>query len=159
MSAIGGVFALGKKRLSLEPFKNLEKSLSTRVYDTKRSIEEDHYGLISLQLHTTPESIKEKQPYYDPSNHLFLQLDGRIDNRNELKKKLNIKQNQLTDIELLRFCFLKWGGCCAKEIVGSFSFSIFDISRNRIHLARDHIGSKPLFYFIDKNKFIFSSGI
>ena len=44
-------------------------------------------------------------------------------------------------------------------MLGMFAFCINDISNKKFLLARDHYGIKPLYYFYDGNKFIFSSQV
>jgi asparagine synthase (glutamine-hydrolysing) len=40
---------------------------------------------------------------------------------------------------------------------GMFSFVFFDKKRNNLVMARDYLGKKPLYYFLDENKFFFAS--
>src|SRR3990170_5637237 len=48
-------------------------------------------GLAHLMLHTTPESLQEKQPLTDEAGEVCLTLDGRVDNREELRAVLEAK--------------------------------------------------------------------
>ena len=45
------------------------------------------------------------------------------------------------------------------EIEGMFAFSIYDIEKKILYLARDRIGEKPLYYYYDTKIFIFASEI
>ena len=50
-----------------------------------------------------------------------------------------------------------WGIDCVKKFNGMFSFAIFDEQNNKLTLARDRAGEKPLFYYFDGTELHFSS--
>lgn len=87
-------------------------------------------------------------------------LDGRIDNRRELVRRLPASTGRVaTDAELLLHCYLQWGEQCAQELIGDFAFAVLDESRGRVVLGRDPMGIKPLYYHQSATAFVFASEI
>lgn len=92
--------------------------------------------------------------------HLQIVFNGEIYNYLELKKQLiglghTFKTS--TDTEVLAASFLEWGVDCLLKMEGMWSFAIWDKNHQRLFLARDRLGKKPLFYFHNKNGFAFGS--
>ena len=88
-------------------------------------------------------------------------FNGEIYNYLELKKELKNEYSFITksDTEVILAAYKKWGKDCVKKFNGIFAFAIWDRYEKELFLARDHIGVKPLYYFFDGKKFIFSSEI
>ncbi|MEK7516762.1 MAG: asparagine synthase (glutamine-hydrolyzing), partial [Patescibacteria group bacterium] len=61
--------------------------------------------------------------------------------------------------EVVLAAYAEWGREAVKKLNGIFACAIWDRDRQELFLARDHIGVKPLYYFWDGNRFIFSSEI
>ncbi len=111
-------------------------------------------------LHSTQESLLEQQPLLDESSRLCLTLDGRVDNRGELKARLRSKGIDLrtdTDAELVLRAYDCWGEDCPKHILGDFAFAIWDERDQRLFCARDHEGAKPFYYYADARCFLCAS--
>jgi asparagine synthase (glutamine-hydrolysing) len=88
-----------------------------------------------------------KQPML--SNHAVLTVNGEIYNfkllRRELDKDYRFVSN--SDSEVLLHGYNKWGiNGLLSRIEGMFAFSIYDIKKQKIYLARDRVGIKPLYY-------------
>lgn len=78
--------------------------------------------------------------------------------RSELKKKGYFFETG-TDTEVILASFQEYGTNCLSLFNGMFSFSIFDKESNKIFIARDRFGVKPLYYFLDQENFCFASEI
>ena len=92
------------------------------------------------------------------NNDFYIILsDCRIDNKQELSDKLNIKT--ITEDELLIETFKKWDTDCPNYLLGDFAFLIWNKLSQEIFCARDHFGIKPLYYYFDDNTLIVSSEI
>ena len=90
--------------------------------------------------------------------------NGEIYNTQEVKKKLinlgaEFKTNCDTEIVLNSYVYL--GSKSLDYLNGIFAFAIYDQEKQKIFLARDRFGVKPLFYYYDNNKkdFVFASEI
>ena len=98
------------------------------------------------------------QPY--SFDNLELTYNGEIYNYVELRndlKKLGYEFKTNSDTEVLIKSWHHWGPKSLSKLNGMFSFAIFDRSANKIYLARDRFGVKPLFFFFEKEFFLFSS--
>jgi asparagine synthase (glutamine-hydrolysing) len=90
---------------------------------------------------------------------IVIVFNGEIYNYKQL-----IIQEQLTcitqsDTEVIIRLYQKYGVGFLNKLNGSFSFCIYDIKQNQFFLARDRYGKKPLYYYCEDDKFIFSSMI
>jgi len=143
--------------------KELEKMLGVmqnRGSDAEGIWIEGSVGFGHKMLWTTSESLHEKQPLVGQDEKLVLTADARIDNREELIKKLEISKDNykvLTDAELILLSYQKWGEDCPRYLMGDFSFLIWDKYKKKLFGARDHIGIKPFYYFHNDNFFVVSS--
>ena len=101
------------------------------------------------------------QPMFSGDKQIVIIFNGEIYNFQELKKKYLSQQNfhSKTDTEVILKLFEKFGIDFIKELNGDFAISIYDKLKNKLYLIRDRIGVKPLYYFQDSEKLVFSSEI
>lgn len=102
------------------------------------------------------------QPMKSENNRFFMVFNGEIYNHLEIKAELEKKGIHFTsrsDSEVLLKAYIHWGKACLSKLVGMFAFVIFDRQLNKLFLARDHFGIKPLYYFFNTERFLFSSEI
>lgn len=88
--------------------------------------------------------------------------NGELYNTEDLRKVLieqNYSFNSYSDTEVLLTSYIHWGVECLKHINGIFSFAVWDETKDRLFMARDPLGVKPLFYTIKNNSFLFGSEI
>jgi asparagine synthase (glutamine-hydrolysing) len=103
-----------------------------------------------------------KQPMVSSCENFVLVFNGEIYNYLEIKKNLlkkNYTFNTSSDTEVLLNSFIEYGIDCIKQFIGMFAFSIYDKKKNETFIVRDRLGIKPLYYFSNDEKFIFSSEI
>ncbi len=87
-------------------------------------------------------------------------FNGEIFNFIELKHELNkrnIKFKSNTDTEVILYYYKYYGEKCLDYFNGQFSFAIYDKKKQTIFIARDRMGIKPLYYYLDGETFIFAS--
>jgi asparagine synthase (glutamine-hydrolysing) len=89
---------------------------------------------------------------------VFIASDARIDNRQELIRKLQALSTT-TDEELILLAYEAWDEACVNHLLGDFSFAIWDAGRKQLFCARDHFGVKPFFYARARDSFIFSNNL
>lgn len=118
--------------------------------------ESDEASLANALLFTTPEAANLKN--ICRNDRFILVATCRLDNRNELSVKLGLKNSQ-TDHEYLLAAFVAYGPDCVKHLLGDFSFVVWDTQGRKLFMAKDHLGIKPLFYYQDEEKFVFSTTI
>jgi asparagine synthase (glutamine-hydrolysing) len=64
-----------------------------------------------------------------------------------------------TDTEVIIHAYEQWGKQCLQRFNGMFAFAIWDQPRQRLFLARDRFGIKPLYWYCGNGTFIFASEI
>ncbi len=102
------------------------------------------------------------QPISNEDNSLFVVFNGEIYNfieiREELAKKGHVFKTR-SDTEVIIHGFEEWGTECVNRFNGIFAFALWDANRKRLFLARDHMGVKPLYYAVLRDRFLFGSEI
>lgn len=83
-------------------------------------------------------------------------FDGQIENRRELLKELEADP-MLTNEELLILAYEKYGVSFLEKINGEFALVLLDQLKSTLLIARDPIGKKPLYWYHDKQFFLFSN--
>lgn len=106
-------------------------------------------------------SPRGHQPMWDTEGELVIIFNGEIYNYQELRLELQSEYrfNSESDTEVILNAYKKYGSECVKKFNGIFAFAIWDTRSHELFLARDHVGVKPLYYFHEGKKFIFSSEI
>ena len=91
---------------------------------------------------------------------ISLVADVRLDNRDELTDALRIPAPQartLCDAAILLAAVERWDESCLERLVGDYAFAAWDGVRQRLLLARDPLGHRPLHYHRGNNFFAFAS--
>ena len=102
------------------------------------------------------------QPMMDDDQQLILIYNGEIYNFLEIKKELEQKNytfKSTSDTEVILYAYKEWGTACFQKFNGMFALAFLDKRNQKIILARDHAGIKPLYYSLQKNQLIFASEI
>ncbi len=106
---------------------------------------------------------------YDEASGIALALDGAIVNRGELRAELAKRGYALplgSDAELLLKAYQHWDKDVVKRLRGAFAFAVWDGRKERLFLARDRFGEKPLYlreaagtlYFASEIKALLAAG-
>lgn len=102
------------------------------------------------------------QPLTNEDGSLRVIFNGEIYNfielREELEKKGHVFKTR-SDTEVILHGYEEWGLDCVSVFNGIFAFALWDETRQRLFLARDHLGVKPLYYVTIDNRFLFASEI
>ena len=107
-------------------------------------------------LFNTPESVNTTN--ICQNERYVLAATCRIDNREELASKISIKNPlSASDHEYLLAAYTHFQEKCVENLIGDFSFVIWDKHEQMLFMAKDHLGIKPLFYYKDENFLLFST--
>ena len=160
MSGMVGIHHLDGRPVDRELIRRMSAAISHRGRDGDGLWIDGSIGMAHRMFHATPESLFEKQPLTDDENQLCLVMDGRVDNRHELKSAL-VSEGQSPrsndDAELVLCAYRAWGESCAERIIGDFAFAIWDGGLRRLFCARDFMGLRPFVYHFDGKTFIWTS--
>jgi asparagine synthase (glutamine-hydrolysing) len=98
------------------------------------------------------------QPMESRDGRYIIVYNGELYNFKEIKAELGEYEFfSNSDTEVILCAYAKWGVKCLQKFNGIFSFAIWDKEKKELFLARDQFGVKPLYYYYEGGKFIFSS--
>ncbi len=102
------------------------------------------------------------QPMVSADGQVWLVFNGEIYNHAELRARLEATGRRFrtkSDTEVILAQYERYGLEGIRELNGMFAFAIWDGGSGELHLVRDRLGVKPLYYFSDGNRFYFGSEI
>lgn len=108
-----------------------------------------HIGHTRLKIVDLSEGANQPLNY---EHKVIVSFNGEIYNFEELKKalqKLSYSFKTQSDTEVIAAAYLAWGIHCLDRFEGMFALCIYDLTKNKIFLARDIFGKKPLYYTTD----------
>ena len=100
------------------------------------------------------------QPIYNEDKSIIIVFNGEIYNFQELRANLVARGHRFstnTDTECVVHLYEEDGEDCVQRLRGMFAFAIYDKPRDRLFLARDRVGKKPLYYRLYKGGIAFAS--
>ncbi|HMP82583.1 MAG TPA: asparagine synthase (glutamine-hydrolyzing) [Verrucomicrobiota bacterium] len=100
------------------------------------------------------------QPIIDPASGVMAVCNGEIDNHRELRTWLASRGRevkQATDVAVIPALYAEVGDAFAEKLVGAFAAAVWDPRRQRLVLARDRAGERPLFYAHAEDGFVFAT--
>lgn len=117
----------------------------------------DNVSILYKAFHTTRESRKESQPCVTPSGAV-LTWDGRLDNGEELVRELkDVLTTGATDLAMVEAAYEAWGTECFAKLRGDWALSVWDPRSRSVILAKDLIGTRHLYYSVDKKQVTWST--
>jgi len=103
-----------------------------------------------------------RQPMRDDAAGLALSFNGEIYNFRALRAELEQHGHRFerdSDTEVLLRAYQQWGTQCVRRLRGAFAFAIWDAHKERLFLARDRFGEKPLYLHEAAGALYFASEI
>lgn len=115
-------------------------------------------GMAQRRLSILDLSPLGHQPMHAGDGRVTVVFNGEIYNFQELKEELSDYPFRSTcDTEVILAAYLKWGIDCIKRLNGMFAIALYDRKLQTLFLARDRIGKKPLYYWIENGNLVFGS--
>jgi asparagine synthetase B (glutamine-hydrolysing) len=103
-----------------------------------------------------------KQPMSYSDDRYWITYNGEVYNFLEIQDELSKKGYSFksdSDTEIILAAYQEWGRGMLDRFNGMWAFAIYDVAEKSLFLSRDRFGIKPLYYFKDEERFIFSSEV
>ena len=170
MCGITGI--LGKQINTANYHRAIQKmtdSIAHRGPDSQGFWNDENCFLGHRRLSIIDLSEAGNQPFISQDGRYILVYNGELYNYKDLKFELQraehgsknipyiFKTN--TDTEVILAAYLRWGNTCMKRFNGMFAFAIWDTVEQKLVIARDRMGIKPLYYQFKNNILLFASEI
>lgn len=156
MCGICGFTGLDDKKALYE----MMETINHRGPDDSGIYTDENVSLGHKRLSIIDLSEKGRQPLSNEDGTIWITFNGEIYNYRELRNLLqNHSFSSGTDTEVIIHLYEEYGIDFIKKLQGMFAFALYDSNLNKLILARDNIGKKPLYYYKDEQYFIFGSEI
>jgi len=102
------------------------------------------------------------QPMSNEDDSVWIVFNGEIYNFPELRERLLGKGHQFKsrcDTEVIIHLYEEYGTDCVTQLRGMFAFAIWDVPRQRLFIARDRVGIKPVYFCQTGGTLCFASEI
>jgi len=102
------------------------------------------------------------QPLSNEDGTVWIVFNGEIYNHAALREKLQAlghRYSTQSDTETIVHLYEEYGADCVQHLRGMFAFAIWDSRRQRLFIARDRLGIKPLYYQLTPQQMAFGSEI
>ena len=160
MSGIAGILSFDSQRRQRDPSSVLSVLSEALVgWGPDGATTASHQGaaMVYRALHITPRSRHTRQPLVTEDG-LMVTWDGRLDNRRELARRLNLApEGETTDLELVVRAYRERGQGGFEWLVGDFALALWDSAKRRLTLARDPFAGRPLFFATVRGSILWAS--
>ena len=162
MCGIVGMYNFKRGSLQQNYFKNCLQTMQHRGPDDKdiwHNNENYIAGFVRLSIRDL--STKGRQPMFSSCGKYCISFNGEIYNTATLQillQPFDVQYHSTSDTEVLLYAIIHLGIEKTLAIAdGIFAFAWYDIQQNRLILARDRVGVKPLYAGIHQNGVVYSS--
>jgi len=160
MCGICGQFRFDGENVSSKSLTSMMSKLARRGPDSSGKWLEGKIGFGHQRLSIIDLSSHGNQPMVDDLLKLTLVFNGTIYNYKSLRSQLVDKGYSFfsqSDTEVIIKAYHCWGEDCIKYLDGMFAFCMWDKSNQKLFIARDRMGIKPLYYNLSNKAFTFAS--
>jgi asparagine synthase (glutamine-hydrolysing) len=121
-----------------------------------------HVGLGHTRLAIIDLSSAGDQPMANEDGTIVVVFNGEAYNFPQLRVELAARGHRFrsrTDTEVVVHGYEEWGEDVVHHLNGMFAFALWDAHQDRVVVARDRYGIKPLYYAVEGDRFVFASEI
>ncbi|MCX6738916.1 MAG: asparagine synthetase B, partial [Candidatus Parcubacteria bacterium] len=156
MCGIAGFVGKGEKK----DIEAMTRSLLRRGPDDQGIFFEKGVALGHTRLSILDLSPLGHQPMFSQDKTVGIVFNGEIYNFQKLKPQLSSDGylfQGASDTEVILALYEKYGEKCFEKMHGMFALALYDKKNERLILARDRMGKKPLYWFFLNGTFAFAS--
>lgn len=162
MCGIAGMIAFREDLHDRERIcRRMQEAIVRRGPDQRGMLLTEHAALIHTRLAVIdPEHGRQPMHRAYRDEVYSIVYNGELYNTEEIRQALAAKNCRLTtrsDTEAVLMAYAVFGADCVKLFNGIFAFAVWEQKKQRLFLARDRMGVKPLFYHLSPEKLIFGS--
>jgi asparagine synthase (glutamine-hydrolysing) len=160
VSGFFGMLRLDEKPAESRLLERIAKEMSFRGPDGMSICNLGRIAGCFALMRTGPAPQARKQPV-SGGDRFWLWGDIRLDARQDLLEKLSpgdcVSAMNVTSEELLLRAWAKWGAASLEQVIGDFSFALWDAKEEVLWCARDFVGARPFYYAHAHGVFCFSN--
>jgi asparagine synthase (glutamine-hydrolysing) len=158
MCGIAGIIYFNNTKVEERLIRGMTDCMAHRGPDSDGLLVEGPLALGQRRLAIIDLSAASDQPFIDNSGRYKMVFNGEIYNYADVKPLIKDYEFKTTgDTEVVIAAYAAWGPKCLDHFRGMFAFAIWDEQEKELFIARDKMGVKPLYYFLDEEKLLFAS--
>ena len=160
MCGIAGIVQFNGEAVAVDLVRRMTDALVHRGPDAEGQYTDGCVGLGNRRLAIIDLSPAGHQPMAGRTTDIVGVYNGEIYNFPQLRvelEALGYPFHSRSDTEVLVHAYEQWGEECLTRLNGHFAFAIWDKRKQRLFLARDRFGVKPLYYLASRDRFLFAS--
>lgn len=160
MCGICGYVNLSKNRQDMSVLQKMVQTLNHRGPDSQGYYEDNKSQVYLGHARLSVIDITDNGRQPMSLGNLTIVFNGEIYNYKEIKEELYAVGHSFmtnSDTEVILHSYQEWGVTCITHFIGMFAFCIYNSENQTLTLFRDRAGVKPLYFYFDKNAFIFGS--
>lgn len=162
MCGIAGVFNFDGSPVSAERLERMSLAMKYRGPDDHGAFIAPGIGIAHRRLSVIDLSAAAKCPMANDDDSIQVVFNGEIYNYQVLRKELQALGHQFksaSDTEVIVRGYEQWGVNAVDRFEGMFAFAVWDANHQRLFLARDRVGEKPLYYVKNEKRLVFASSL
>lgn len=162
MCGIAGIYNRNGEPVSFELLKKMTDIIAYRGPDDEGHYINNNIGLGHRRLSIIDLSPSGHQPMCNEDESIWITYNGEVYNYLELMQELKSRGHifkSKTDTEVILHSYEEYGVDCLQKFNGMFAFAIWDDNKKTLFCARDRLGIKPFYYYLDNKNFCFASEI
>ena len=159
MCGIAGIVGSSRYPVDETVLRAMNDALWHRGPDDDGYLLRDHVGLAMRRL-SIIDVAGGRQPIHNEDKSVWVVFNGEIYNHEELRDDLQQRGHHFytrSDTETIVHLYEEFGDEGVTRLRGMFAYALWDERRNRLLLARDRLGIKPLYYGWHDGQLFFAS--
>lgn len=155
----GQLYSDRHRRVQADTIERMCQSIAHRGPDDQGVFVSGNLGLGSRRLKIIDLETGH-QPMSNEDASVWIAFNGEIYNYRSLTEELKKRGHRFktkSDTESILHAYEEFGVACLERLNGMFAMAIWDAQKQRLLLARDRLGIKPLYYYFDGENLVFGS--